>query len=70
VVVDRSIFPNADREYTPEQRRTIDARLAKAEDEIKRGQGLGPFESHEDFLGALHREAAKLDKKRTKRPAR
>ena len=31
LVIDRSQFPNADDEYTPAQRRIIDARLDKAE---------------------------------------
>lgn len=70
MVIDRRSFPNADDEYTPEQRRSIDARLAKAEGEINQGRAFGPFESHEDFLGALHKEAAKLDKKKTKRPTK
>ena len=70
IVIDRRSFPNANDEYTPEQRQAIDARLAKAEGEIKQGRVFGPFESHENFLGALHKEAAKLDKKKTKRPAK
>ena len=31
LLIDRSQFPNADDEYTPAQRRIIDARLDKAE---------------------------------------
>jgi bifunctional DNA-binding transcriptional regulator/antitoxin component of YhaV-PrlF toxin-antitoxin module len=38
-VIDRSKFPTADDEYTPEQRRAIDARLEKAE----KGPFFGPF---------------------------
>ena len=40
VVVDRSKFPNADDEYTLAQRRVVDARLAKAEKDIKRKEGI------------------------------
>lgn len=43
VVIDRSQFPNADDEYTPAQRRAIDARLDKADEEIKAGRVHGPF---------------------------
>ena len=35
--------PTADDEYTPEQRRAIDARLSKADEEIKAGRVHGPF---------------------------
>ena len=48
----------------------VDARLAKAEDEIKKGQGFGPFDYHEDFLASLHKEAAKLDTNKHRRRPR
>jgi len=35
--------PAKDDEYTPEQRRVIDARLAKADQDIKAGRVHGPF---------------------------
>ncbi len=38
----RSDYPNVDDDYTPAQRRMIDARLAKAYDEIKQGRTYGP----------------------------
>ncbi len=41
-VIDRSKFPNADNEYTPAQRRVIDARLKKSLEEVKRGHTVGP----------------------------
>ena len=59
VVIDRSQFQNADDEYTPAQRRIIDARLAKSDEDIKHGRVYGPFGTHKEFLAALHREAAK-----------
>ena len=37
--IDRSPFPNADDEYTPEQRRSIDAQL----DEAEKSPAHGPF---------------------------
>src|ERR1022692_237959 len=41
LVIDRSKFPNADDEYTPEQRRIINARL----DEAEKGPFYGPFKN-------------------------
>ena len=54
VVIDRSKFPSADDEYTPAQRRIVDARLAKSDEDIRRGRVYGPFETHEEFIAALH----------------
>ena len=48
-----------DREYTPAQRRVIDARLAKAEADIKAGRVSKAFSSHSEFLASLHKAAAK-----------
>jgi len=44
VVIDRSQFPNADDEYTPPQRRVMDARLGKPAKDFKAGR----------FHGSLH----------------
>src|SRR6266851_6682368 len=65
IVIDRSQFPNADDEYTPAQRRIIDARLAKSDDDIKHGRVYGPFETHEEFIAALHQPATKPVRKKT-----
>ena len=70
VVIDRSKFPSADDEYTPAQRRIIDARLAKSDEDIRRGRVYGPFETHEEFIAALHQPATTPARKKTKRPAR
>lgn len=70
LVIDRSQFPHADDDYTPAQRRIIDARLARAEKEIEQRRTYGPFATHAEFIAALHKEAAKLGAKKTKRPAR
>jgi AbrB family looped-hinge helix DNA binding protein len=69
LVINRSQFPNADDEYTPEQRRRLDARLDKAEADIKAGRVSGPFETHEEFIASLHKAAKKYQAKKTKRPA-
>jgi len=52
--------PDADEEYTPEQRRIIDARLAKAEEDIKAGRVHGPFTAKEAevFVERLAKERA------------
>ena len=55
VVMDRSWFPNADGEYTPAQRRVINARLAKADKEIKSGRTFGPFDNADDMIASIER---------------
>jgi len=63
-VIDRSKFPSADGEYTAAQRRIIDRRLKKSDEDIKHGRVYGPFETHKDFMAALRREGAKLRAKK------
>ena len=48
------------REYTPAQRRIIDARLTKAEADIKAGRVSKPFSNHSEFTADLQNAAAKL----------
>jgi len=45
-------LPTADDEYTPAQRRVIDARLAEA----RKGPYYGPFETADDAIRFLHNE--------------
>ena len=66
VVVDRSALPNADGEYTPAQRRVINARLAKADKEIKSGRTFGPFDNADDMIASIERELKKRAAARTK----
>ena len=70
LAIDRSRFPTADGEYTPAQRRIIDARQAKAAADIKAGRVSKAFSGHGEFIAALHTEAARLSAKRTKRQAK
>jgi AbrB family looped-hinge helix DNA binding protein len=62
MVIDRSQFPNADDEYTPAQRRIIDARLDESEEQLKNGLGYGPFDTAEEMIahmkGQLKQRAA------------
>lgn len=62
--------PSADDEYTPEQRRTIDALLSKSLEEVKRGHTAGPFESADDMIASLKRELKKAPPKKTRPTAR
>ena len=60
--------PTPDDEYTPEQRRIIDARLAKADEDIKHGRVYGPFEV-EEAIQFLRKEikARKANQRKTPR---
>jgi AbrB family looped-hinge helix DNA binding protein len=60
----------ADDEYTPEQRRVIDAQLAEGLADVAAGRVRGPFSTHKEFIASLHKEARKLSRKKTTRPAR
>jgi AbrB family looped-hinge helix DNA binding protein len=69
VVIDRSKLPTADDEYSPAQRRIIDARLAQAVAEVKKGHVSPAFETIADFAASLKADAKKL-KAKTKPRAR
>jgi hypothetical protein len=53
LAIDRSEFPNADDEYTPAQRRIIDARLDESEEDLRNGRGFGPFGSAQDMIAHM-----------------
>jgi len=61
--------PAVDDEYTPEQRRMVDAQLAEGLADVKAGRVRGPFSTHKEFIASLHKEAEKLGNKRAKRSA-
>jgi AbrB family looped-hinge helix DNA binding protein len=54
-----------DREYTPAQRRVIDARLTESLEQAKSGETYGPFETHEELVTFLHGQAKKARSKKT-----
>jgi AbrB family looped-hinge helix DNA binding protein len=54
-----------DREYTPAQRRVVDARLAESLEQANKGHTYGPFETHKDMTTFLHGEAKKARSKKT-----
>lgn len=70
VVIDRSTFPTADDEYTPAQRRVIDARLKKALNEVKRGRTAGPFNTADEMIASLKQELKKATRKSAKSAVR
>src|SRR5205809_1167015 len=53
LIIDRSQFPTADDEYTPAQRRIIDARLAESAADLKAGRIIGPFNTTEEMIASL-----------------
>ena len=59
MVIDRSEFPNADDEYTPAQRRIIDARLAKSLADVKKGRTVGPFNTADEMIASMQQELKK-----------
>jgi AbrB family looped-hinge helix DNA binding protein len=59
LAIDRSKFSNADAEYTPEQRRIIDARLAESEEDLKRGRTFGPFNTAEEMIASMKAQLRK-----------
>jgi AbrB family looped-hinge helix DNA binding protein len=63
LVVDRSQFPNANNEYTPAQRRIIDARLEAAAAEVRKGNVSAAFDNIADFAASLKADARKLGSK-------
>jgi bifunctional DNA-binding transcriptional regulator/antitoxin component of YhaV-PrlF toxin-antitoxin module len=51
--------PSADDEYTPAQRRIIDARLAESAEDLKKGRTFGPFNTADDMIASIKRELKK-----------
>lgn len=68
LAIDRSGFPNADEEYTPAQRRLIDARLDKSEGDLKKGRTAGPFDFAVEMVAHMKAELKKRSE--AKKPKR
>jgi bifunctional DNA-binding transcriptional regulator/antitoxin component of YhaV-PrlF toxin-antitoxin module len=51
--------PNADDEYTPEQRRIIDAQLAEGLADIKAGRTFGPFDTAGEMIAHMKAQLGK-----------
>jgi len=59
--------PDSEVEYTREQRRIIDARLATALGDVKKGLAVGPFDTAEEAIASMKREFKKRSaRKKTK----
>jgi len=52
-------LPSADVEYTPAQRRIIDARLAESAEDLKKDRTFGPFNTADDMIASIKRELKK-----------
>ena len=52
-------LPAADDEYTPAQRRAIDARLAEGLADIKAGRTYGPFDSASQMIAHMKTQTSK-----------
>ncbi|MGA2147153.1 MAG: hypothetical protein ABSH49_19565 [Bryobacteraceae bacterium] len=63
-------LPDANEEYSPRQRRVINAQLAHGLADVAAGRVRGPFSTHKEFIDSLHKEARKRNRRNTKRPAR
>ncbi len=59
LVIDRSKFPTAGGEYTPAQRRVIDARLAESEKDLKNGRTFGPFNTADEMIASMKEQLRK-----------
>lgn len=52
MVIDRSSFPNANDEYTPEQRNAVNAELK----ESAKGPFYGPFDTADDMIADVKKK--------------
>jgi hypothetical protein len=52
-------LPHADDEYTPKQRRIVDAQLAEGLADIKAGRTFGPFASADEMIAHMKARGAK-----------
>ena len=61
--------PESD-EYTPAQRRMIDARLASSLEDVKKGRTYGPFDTADEMIASIEAELKKrrAAKRSAKRP--
>ena len=53
-------LPSADEEYSASQRRAIDARLTKADADVKAGRVYGPFDTAEEMSASIEANIRKV----------
>jgi len=70
IAIDRSKFPTADDEYTPEQRAIIDARLEESAADVKAGRLHGPFDTADEMIAFLEARLKERARARKQKPAR
>ena len=63
-------LPPADDEYTPAQRRVIDARLKLSLEAVKKGRTAGPFDTAAEMVASLKRDVRKMSQPKPKSRAR
>ena len=63
-------LPSADDEYTPAQRRVIDARLKLALEGVKKGHTAGPFDTAAEMVASLKRDLRRMSSPQRKPRAR
>lgn len=63
-------LPTSDDEYTPEQRKIIDAQIAEGLADVKAGRVHGPFETHQEMIKFLHTRARKANPQKSSRKNR
>ena len=56
-------LPSADDEYTPATRRNTDARLAKANQDLRQGHVTGPFDTAEEMIASLTHRLSNLSQR-------
>ncbi len=64
LVMDRSKLPTADDEYTPEQRRIVDAQLAEGLDDIAKGRVSPRFHTVNEMLASMKSGRKKARRKK------
>ena len=62
--------PPADDDYTPAQRRVIEARLRESEEDLKEGRVHGPFDTHEAMMAFLEDDLARHRQKLARKRSR
>jgi len=61
---------DAEEEYSPQQRRIVNAQLSKADADLKAGRVYGPFDSAEQMAASIEAHIAKRRRPTKKSPSR
>ena len=70
ITIRKSGTEAADQEYTPAQRRIIQARIKKADADVAAGRVYGPFRTHEELMASLASKRNKANLQSSKRTKR